>query len=321
MVFNRQNDKNKKEKADQAAALLTLAKESGAAAGPCLSDEQLAAMIDGRIGDGLQQQFREHLSGCGRCYEVWLLLGGLKKRGVTRGRLVRLSKLRRFSYIGSALAAAASVVVYLNISQFKEPAGEIGQPESILTQRPNEVASPPRPAVKEDKAVVALKKEAEQDGAGIPAAPGAADSAAKAPQKDKTEVLQSLHSRTDTRQEQLPAAIPPAPQREAAKAQAPAAAFQGSSASLAVQEIDESALWLQQIDAACLAGRQELEFWADIRARGEKILAQHSALPKTPESVKIEAVLDLLQSVESSDSVARQCRLIQDELAKDGRSR
>lgn len=264
MAFDRQNDKNKKKRVDQAAALLTLAKESGAAAGPCLSDEQLAAMIDGRIGDGLQQQFREHLSGCGRCYEVWLLLGGLKKRGVTRGRLVRLSTLRRFSYIGSALAAAASVVVYLNISRFEEPAGDLGLPESIVGQRLNKAATPALPAAKEDKAVVG-------------------------------------------------------PKREAAKA--PMVAFQGSSVSEAPREIDESTPWLAQINEACQAGRQELEFWADIRERGEKVLARCSALPKTPESGKIEAVLHLLQSIESSDSAARQCRLIQDELAKDGRSR
>jgi cell division septation protein DedD len=263
MTFDHHTDKKKR--AEKAAALLTLAKLAGEPPGPCPSDEELAAMVDGRTGRDEQARFREHLSRCSKCYDAWLLLTRLKEHEARRGRIFRLKRLSRFSFVGSALAAAASVAIYLNIVRFEEPDGDMSLQESKVAEQPAEVASPPQQAKKE-AAVVEPERTAAKAKASMPAAP--APSAFRAP-----------------------------------------------------QEMDKSVSWLQRIEEGCLAGRQEPEFWAELRLQGEDELAESSGAPQTHDSKRIEAVLLLLQGMESSESVARQCRLILDELAKNGRSR
>lgn len=263
MIVDHHNDKKKR--AEKAAALLTLAKLAGEPPGPCPSDEELAAMVDGRAGRDGQAKFREHLSRCTKCYDAWLLLTRLKEHEARRGRIFRLKRLSRFSFVGSALAAAASVAIYLNIVRFEQPAGDMSLQQSKVAERPAEVASPPPQAKKE----AALAE----------------------------------------------------PERTAAKAKAPMPAAQLRSGVRAPQEMDKSVSWLQRIEEACLAGRQEPEIWAELRLQGEDELARSTGAPLTPDSKRIEAVLALLQGMESGESVARQCRLILDELAKDGRSR
>lgn len=277
MIFDHRTDK--KERAEKAAALLTLAKLAGEPPGPCLSDEELAAMVDGKTGQDGQTKFREHLSRCTKCYDAWLLLTRLKEHEVRRGRIFRLKRLSRFSFVGSALAAAASVAIYLNIVRFEEPAGDLSLQKSMVSEKVAEVASPPQPAREEVDEVAWPQQQA----------------------KEETAVAE--------------------PERTAAKAKVPMAAAPARLAIRAPQEMDKSVSWLQQIEEACLAGRQEPQFWTELRMQGEDELAQSSGAPLTPDSKRIEAVLELLQGMESGDSVARQCRLILDELAKDSRSR
>lgn len=277
MIFDHHTDKKKR--AEKAAALLTLAKLTGEPPGPCLSDEELAAMVDGRTGQDGQAKFREHLSRCTKCYDAWLLLTRLKEHETRRGRIFRLKRLSRFSFVGSALAAAASVAIYLNIVRFEEPAGDLSLQESKVAERPAEVASPPRPVREEAAEVASPQQQARKEAAVVE------------------------------------------PERTAAKAKVPMPAAPARLAIRATQEMDKSVSWLRRIEEACLAGRQEPEFWAELRMQGEDELARNSGAPQTPDSKRIKAVLALLRGMESGDSVSRQCRLILDELAKDGRNR
>ena len=76
--------------------------------GPCLDDLQLAQLVDGRLSAQEQERAWRHLAGCPHCYERWLLVSSALpgKKNWKRPLL---------SVAGGLLAAAASVMLYLNI--------------------------------------------------------------------------------------------------------------------------------------------------------------------------------------------------------------
>ena len=56
----------------QAAALLALDKAAQPPPGPCLDDDQLALLLDGRAGKNHQARLT-HLAHCPECYRRWQL--------------------------------------------------------------------------------------------------------------------------------------------------------------------------------------------------------------------------------------------------------
>jgi len=109
----------KQYEADRRAALLGLAASTpGGGKTDCLNSEQMATLVAGSCAAKQQQRFFEHLAGCERCYGQWLELHEIEageqkrpKKNVT----FRPFKMKNLAWAGSALAAAASVVLYLNI--------------------------------------------------------------------------------------------------------------------------------------------------------------------------------------------------------------
>ena len=123
MVTNPDHVRDKK--TETAAVLLALAADRGKVAGPCLSAEEMAALVDGRVKAPASAAYLAHLGSCGKCYEEWLLL----KKGTPLGaprRLYGLHRIKKFSYIGSALAVAASIAIYLNVGNLADRTLEQG---------------------------------------------------------------------------------------------------------------------------------------------------------------------------------------------------
>ena len=126
---------NKQHEADRRTALLGLAvSASGEKEIDCLNSEQMACLVAGKCSAGQQQLFLEHLAGCEWCYGQWLELYEIVEEE-QKGRKKRVGilpfKMKNIAWAGSALAAAASVVLYLNIVR---DAG----PLLYKTQRPQE---------------------------------------------------------------------------------------------------------------------------------------------------------------------------------------
>ncbi|MCF6186112.1 MAG: hypothetical protein L3J49_01335 [Desulfobulbaceae bacterium] len=76
----------------------------------------MACLVEGRCSVKEQQRFFEHLAGCKRCYGQWLELHEIEA-GEQKGsnKKSRFFKIKNLAWAGSAFAAAASVVLYLNI--------------------------------------------------------------------------------------------------------------------------------------------------------------------------------------------------------------
>jgi hypothetical protein len=166
-------DHDRDKKAEKAAVLLALAADPGEAAGPCLTAEAMAALVDGRVKAPASAAYLAHLGGCGRCYEEWLLLKKERDLGTPRRRVYDLHRLKKISYIGSALAVAASIAVYLNVGNMAEQPLEQAVPGTVL-MTDHAVGPAPQSQTPEKKKQEQGQPPARQNGTGrtaVPAAP------------------------------------------------------------------------------------------------------------------------------------------------------
>lgn len=119
--------------ADRRTALLGLAADRNSEKqGECLSSTEMSDLLDGSCSDGQRQSFFTHLSSCDSCYREWLeLQQELSENGPHNKKLLFFQ--RKFLAVsGSLLAAAASVVFYLNLTQSPGPQEQVIQPPPRL---------------------------------------------------------------------------------------------------------------------------------------------------------------------------------------------
>jgi hypothetical protein len=119
MIAEPEIDKKRRER--KLAALVALAAQKEKSLTSCLSNEEMALLVNGNCSRHEKERGWEHLSACDLCYEQWFCLkmektGEVKKRG-----RVHLLRPRNFALIGSVIAVAASVVLFLNIPQTPRP--------------------------------------------------------------------------------------------------------------------------------------------------------------------------------------------------------
>ena len=114
-----------REKGDKRIALLALAfnqKEVGSSA--CLADAEMAALVDGTCDDAERNRLQNHLASCELCYQHWIDLSrGVDQHGRVKKdkRSEQLIRFRHVTWAGSFFAAAASVVLFINITQVLPP--------------------------------------------------------------------------------------------------------------------------------------------------------------------------------------------------------
>jgi len=78
----------------------------------------MAILVSGSCSERERRGYLAHLSGCGSCYRQWLRLSQFQaEEGVRNKKIIafRLLKRKNLAWAGSALAAAASLVLYLHI--------------------------------------------------------------------------------------------------------------------------------------------------------------------------------------------------------------
>lgn len=106
--------------ADQRLALLVLTTTPEQPCGACPDAEHLAALVEGRLSREEADACLAHLAGCEACYGLWRQLDRYhQEQGVNqpkKGAIRWISRPRLLTAVGSLLAAAASVAVFLNIT-------------------------------------------------------------------------------------------------------------------------------------------------------------------------------------------------------------
>lgn len=142
-------------KGDKLTAHLALgSQENGSDPGECLSSEQITDMVTEQCSDAEKEAALAHFSKCQGCYDSWVAisfsLAALER--TSQPVSSPLVSVRNLTYLGSAFAIAASVVVFLNINK---PASVymINEAEQEIVTQQTEAPSPGS-SVKEEMKVV-----------------------------------------------------------------------------------------------------------------------------------------------------------------------
>lgn len=299
----------------RATALLALAATTKPPSTPCLDDEQLALLLDGHSGHE-QKDLLAHLAHCPTCYQRWLLASD--NRAALRGRL------RRMRPIGLALAAAACLVLYLQVVELdKTPLAPLpAAPQAVLPEKTSaDKAESSSLPVQTNSLLLQDKKgipEVAPPKETIPAIP----LPAPAPKADggvspsPAERLKGKAAAPPTQEMRpaIPSAEPsPAPagaSREAARSLAETATDPAPTGA----ELDQ---WRRDLAGACRRHEDDPHTWRLLSERGQRL--QHGHAASWDKLGTIDTVLlALVQEIEGAGSVAPACRRILDELAKNG---
>jgi hypothetical protein len=309
----------------RATALLALAAATKPPSTPCLGDEQLALLLDGRGGHE-QKDLLSHLALCPDCYQRWLLASD--NRAALRGRL------RRLRPIGLALAAAACLVLYLQVVELdKTPIAPLpAAPQAILPEKTSadkaESSSLPARAKfmplqdkKEIPEVVASTTTTPAIPLPAPAPRAVGDASPPPAERLKSTAaappapiatLPGPRQLLSLEKENKATAAPPQQEvRPATPSAMPSSAPVGASREAAPAPPDaELEQWRRDLAGACRRHEDDPHTWRLLSERGQRLQHSHGTVDT--------ALLALIQEIEGADSVTPACRRILDELAKNG---
>ena len=106
---------------DRQTALLALAATSeDAEKTNCLTADEMACLVDNQYAPEDQKKYINHLAHCEICYRQWVELSefaATNKNEISGKAIHTLFQPRNLAWAGSALAAAASIVLFLNITE------------------------------------------------------------------------------------------------------------------------------------------------------------------------------------------------------------
>lgn len=149
-------DLERKKAEERRLALLVLAGGQPPPEGACLAPEEMAALVEGTLPPERAEASLAHLADCEHCYTLWRELDRewreqAEKSG--RGTVLRLIGRPRFlTAVGSLLAAAASIAVFLNLTTEVDRHSLTRLPEASVQERavpaPAAEPGPTRPSDK-----------------------------------------------------------------------------------------------------------------------------------------------------------------------------
>lgn len=289
---------------DELTAHLGLAaadKGKAAAGEDCYSPDQLADIAANVCTEEQKEKALAHFAECQRCYDDWVAACfSLAAMDRTYSRPGFVLTFRNLSYIGSALAIAASVVLFLNISGDKDlrQAG----PE-VQVQMQDEAASLPAPAGAEVKS----GKEPVQVVEGERAAEQPARSAADGARLEKTAASGVEESFSGGTVEQDAASgADQSIQMMSAKRQVMEAGPAPN------QHLSD---WLESVRQGCMAGNKDLAHWAELQRGGQALseTARGSGIRLLADEqlTLVVNITEELTRIERVDQIEASCERIQ----------
>lgn len=124
------------DKKNRLAAILALSADKGKpAVKECISSEDLALLLESKLTSDEKQRWLEHLSLCESCYQQWTLLKKTQEPD-EKNNIIPIYKRVSYKYIGSSLAVAATIAVFLNI--YEPPTSEMSptlSDKAVLEER------------------------------------------------------------------------------------------------------------------------------------------------------------------------------------------
>lgn len=299
--------------ADRRIALLALAaskKQDEQTA--CLTADEMATLVDRQCSSDEQERYFAHLADCEICYRQWLELSELTQAGATEKNIAKLDKLfsrRYFGWTGTALAAAASVVLFLNITrdaqrpmiqQNKPPKAERSfAPSSTVGQKEKQSDFKEMPA---EQNFEELKD----------AAPLEMEDQAPAPAPPRKELRNAGKSVLTKKQKTQPTALKADVQMRGIHDDISTESFAKGSGDPGRVEVD---VWIQRIQQGCRNGEEQTRFWQQQYLQGEQLI-QRAAFTTPEEEKLVHDIVSLVVQMRDAPTTRRAiCKRIQDRCA------
>jgi len=303
-----------KNEADRRAALLALAAgRKNDEQTICLDADEMASLVDHQCSADDQERYFAHLADCDICYRQWLELSELTQTGTTgkdKAKVQKLFRPRYLAWAGSALAAAASIALFLNITreaqlpvmqQSRPPKAERSlTPSSTIGQSEKKFDFKGVPAghnIEELKDTVPLEME-------IPA-PVSSPS--------RKAISNASESVLPKKQKAHPAALKEEVQVQGISEDMAADGFTRESVDSGRVEVDG---WIERIQQGCLNGEEKTKFWQQQSLEGKKLIQLE--VFNTPEEEKlVNDILSLVVQLRAAPETRQAvCNRIQDRIAR-----
>lgn len=300
MMADSKFDKKKKER--RAAALVALAAEKKSGIGRCLTEEEMATLVDGSCSTQEKERGWTHLSDCSECYEQWYTLEMEKKGTEKKSGVVHLLRPRNFAIIGSAMAVAASVAVFLNIPHAPMPDRSV---EELLQfqQAVKETDTSPSAQVMETEVVVDKAVSSREEPSVV---------------HDREE-MKLKEERSVTKKMRLKTAAAPQPAEKVVGTSDMQVAEVATGEAEKTQPVER---WLEMVQEGCLKRQTERKFWSEIILKGDQLF--HDTEPGADikgKEAEAFAVFQLVPRNLEKDLIAGRCEQILVELAEGEKSR
>jgi len=289
----------KKKRERKAAALMALAAEKKGDVSSCLTDEEMALLVEGKCSAGEKDKGWAHLADCRQCYEQWYSLKTREGFPLKKGVIVHLMQRKTMALVGSGLAVAVSVAVFLNLPHDPLPGRLAEEPRPSL-QIAEEAEISPAQSVDVE---VADDKVVSPEGSG-----GAFERM----------VVEQKNDLAETTKKREKTVITPEPLEKRLNT----TSLSGVKMAATPEKPNLLGRWVEKVREGCRQKRTEEDFWSEIVRTGKQLFAEPEVGAYVQEKeAKAVAILQLIPRLYDVDSVTKQCELILAELAEEGNNR
>jgi hypothetical protein len=294
------NDKKRLEKATALLALGAVRENDTERQTRCLETEEFTSLLEKSATEQEMALYRSHLVGCSSCYRQWLLLSDEEEKS-KRGVSSHKRWMKKYSYIGSALAVAASIAVFLNIRE----------PEQIYMHQADE---------KVLEEIETVKKEV----------PSVSESVRQLPRTvtaEQEKILQPENRQFEQQERVKPLKPSKKKLRKAKKPNRVSLDIQAGSTSdaEAVQKnvapspvraraiIEKKRVhfgkWIADIKDGCMAGRKDSDYWRQLNNQAIAMDQKGEIVLDQTQQILLKGILPILSQMEES-VVPEQCEQI-----------
>jgi hypothetical protein len=330
-----------KKRSDRRTALLGLAADRPVSAGVCLTPEEMAELVENQCPIERKEKYFRHVANCESCYREWLTLHEVldqMSESKRESRIFKIFKPGKMALLGTFLAAAASVVVFLNINNTVMEKESLPVPAAPMRQ---EVSSPGQEQASPlDRALQAERKAEDNDGR-TPVKPAMPTEALK---QKMPVVHDAVRIERKKSVPPVPPATPPAPvtvPKEGTPAQQSFPTEQAlpetsgedvtqkairsrAGSGMAIPnkgQIGAAAFdqWREQLESGCAERRESEAFWLEIEQKGRQLMENSEELEGEEKEI-LKNLLFLTTGIEKKNAAER-CRRISDLLAEERENR
>lgn len=256
---------------EKAVALRLLAEEIKVP-GACLSDEEMAVLVDSPGKAHLLAKHSDHLCACRKCADEWLALSAASRERSRKPRIFHLPRARNLGYWGSALALAAGIAVYLNVVDFDRGVMPPVREEITREETRFSTEAPPMVVPRREFSSSLQSKSVKQ--------------VDPQPRLTLGDHLSVPIDNLLTAQRSSPVPVP----------------------DLTVQ--GKVATWNRRLDEACLSDQTTIETWVALRSQGQNLLRQFAAELPPEEVARLAEILSLLEKINDAQSATEHCEIL-----------